>query len=63
VQQVAIGHPAIPADFFDVVDLDSRAGVVLRVGRRPAVGDLVLLRAGERRERGGAALFQRDCFA
>ncbi len=51
VQQVPVGHPAITAHFFDVMDLDSGAGVVIRISRRPAVCDLVLFRASKRRER------------
>jgi hypothetical protein len=51
VQQMAVGHAAISADFFDVMDLDPGAGVVLRIGGRPTVCDLVLFRASERRER------------
>ena len=51
VQQMAVGHPAISADFFDVMDLDPRTGVVLRISGRPAVCDLVLFRASKRRER------------
>jgi hypothetical protein len=52
VQQMAVGHPAISADFFDVMDLDPGTGVVIRIGRRPAVCDLVLFRSSKRRQRG-----------
>ena len=51
VQQMAVGHPAISADFFDVMDLDPRASVVLRISGGPTVCDLVLFRASERSER------------
>src|SRR6202161_17601 len=49
---MAVGHPAISADFFDVMDLDPGAGIVLRIRGRPVVCDLVLFRASTRRERG-----------
>jgi hypothetical protein len=51
VEQMTVGHSTISADFFDVMDLDPRAGVVLRISGRPTVCDLVLFRASERRER------------
>jgi hypothetical protein len=47
-----IGHPAITADFFYVMDADPGTGVILRIGGRPAVCDLVLFGAGQHRERG-----------
>jgi hypothetical protein len=51
VEQMPVRHPAISADFFDTMDLDPGAGVVLRISRGPTVCDLVLFHASERRER------------
>lgn len=47
---MTVRHPVISADFPDVVDLDPRAGVVVRIRGRPAVRYLVLRGTGERGE-------------
>jgi hypothetical protein len=49
VEQMPVRYPTISANFFDVMDLDSRAGVVFRISGRATVCDLVLFRASERR--------------
>jgi hypothetical protein len=48
---MTVGHSAITADFFYMMDTDPGTGVILRIGGRPAVCDLVLFSAGQRRER------------
>jgi hypothetical protein len=50
-QQVPVRHPAVSAHFLNVVDLDTGAGVVLRICGHPAVSYLMLLGSRERGER------------